>query len=62
MSHTYISVLVIFLVNFLPQLGIQIGDEALTTTIETLVTLGAGLWILVRRYAKGGVTFAGVRT
>ena len=61
MSTTYVSVLVIFLANFLPKLGIMIGTEELTATITTLVTIVSGLWILYRRYAKGDITIGGVK-
>lgn len=61
MSQTYISVIVLFLAQLLPAIGINVGTEELTTTIQTLVTLGAGFWILIRRLQVGDITFAGVR-
>lgn len=60
MSTTYISVLVIFLAQLLPKLGITVGTDELTTTVTTIVTLASGVWILIRRYQKGDVTLAGV--
>lgn len=45
----------------LPHLGIVIGSDDLTTTITTILTLGAGVWALWRRYQQGDISFAGVR-
>lgn len=39
----------------LPLLGITIGTEALTTTIQVIVAIGTGLWIWIRRVQKGDV-------
>lgn len=49
------------LAQALPHFGIVIGSDAITTTITTLLTLGAGAWALVRRYQQGDITFAGFR-
>lgn len=43
----------------LPKLGVTIGSEQLTTTIQTIVALTTGLWVLVQRYKKGDVTLFG---
>ena len=62
MSQTYISVVVMLLGTFLPKLGVTIGSDALTTTIQTIVVIGGAIWALVRRYQAGNVTVLGVRT
>lgn len=61
MSHTYVSVVILFLAQILPALGIVVGTEELTTTLQTLLTIGAGLWVLVRRYQAGDITVLGAR-
>lgn len=61
MSQTYISVVVMLLAQLLPRFGIVIGSDELTTTITTIITLGSGLWVLVRRYQVGDITAAGIR-
>ncbi len=61
MSQTYISVIVMILSQILPKLGFTIGSDELTTTISTIVLIGAGLWALIRRWQAGGVNFAGLR-
>lgn len=61
MSQTYISILVMILAQVLPNFGFEVGSEALTTTLTTLVTIGAGVWALIRRYKAGGVSVMGVR-
>ena len=60
-STTYIAVIVNVLSFLLPKLGVEIGSEQLTSTIQTLITLGSGLWILIQRYQKGDVNVLGVR-
>ena len=60
-SQTYIAVAVMVLAKVLPQLGIVSSTDSLTTTITTLIAIGAGVWALIRRYQGGGVTLAGIR-
>lgn len=62
MSQTYVSIFIMFLAQVLPMFGFTIGSSELTTTVTTLVTLGSGLWVLVRRYQAGGVKLLGSRT
>lgn len=59
MSSTIISVFVTIAVQVLPYLGISVGSEQLTTTIQTLVTLGSALWIWKERVARGDVKVFG---
>jgi hypothetical protein len=61
MSQTYVAVIVMFLSQVLPMVGLQIGSADLTTTIGTLLTLASGVWVLIRRYKQGGINAAGVR-
>lgn len=61
MSQVYVGILVSVVASLLPKLGVNIGNDALTTTITTLVTLGGAFWALLARYRMGGVTLAGIR-
>lgn len=61
MSQTIVSVFVVLAAQILPHLGVNIGNDALTTTITTVVTLGAAVWIWIRRYQQGDVTASGAR-
>lgn len=47
--------------EFLPRIGINIGNEALTTTIQTLAVIGAALWIWFRRHQAGDINIVGVK-
>ncbi len=49
------------LANVLPKLGITLGNDELTTTVQVLATIGGGLWVLYQRYKAGGITIAGLR-
>ncbi len=60
-STTYVATIVSVLSVLLPKLGITVGSEELTSTIQTLIVLGSGIWVLIRRYQKGGINIAGVR-
>lgn len=59
MSQTFIAGFVILAAQILKLLGVDIGSEALTTTVTTLVTIGSVIWMLVRRHQAGGVTAVG---
>lgn len=58
-SSTYLSVLVMFLAQVLPKLGIVVGTDALTTTVATLVSIFAGVKILYERHKRGDVGLFG---
>ena len=60
-STTISAVIINLLAVILPLMGITIGSDALTTTIQTIIALGTGIWIWIRRVKKGGVNFAGIR-
>jgi hypothetical protein len=61
MSQTYIAVIVSVIGSVLPKLGVEIGSEALTTTLSVLVTIGGAIWAMVGRYRAGGITKLGFR-
>ena len=45
----------------LPMMGVRVGDEQLTITIQTIIAIVSALWIWIRRVQAGGVNIAGVR-
>lgn len=61
MSQTYVAVLVMVLAQILPKLGVDLGNDAITTTVSVLATIGGALWALIRRYKAGGVSVLGRR-
>ncbi len=61
MSTTISAVIINLLTVALPLLGVQVGSDALTTTIQTIVAVVTGLWIWRERVLKGDVTKLGVR-
>ena len=61
MSTTIAAVLVNFLAVLLPLIGITVGSDQLTTTIQVIIAIGTGLWIWMRRVQAGGVTTLGIR-
>ena len=62
MSHTIVVVFVIIMAHVLPMIGLNIGSDQLTTTVQTIVDIGGGIYIWYRRVKVGDVTVAGVRT
>ncbi len=61
MSQTYAAAIVVLLSQVLPLLGINVGTEALTTTLATVITVVAGLWVIVRRLQNGDIDAFGRR-
>ena len=61
-STTIIAVIVNLLSMLLPTIGVDIGSEELTSSIQTLVAVGTGVWIWVQRVKLGGVNVFGART
>ena len=61
MAPSYIAGIIVVLVQVLRFFGIEVGSEALTTTVETLVTVGAGLLVMYRQVTTGRSTVAGIR-
>lgn len=52
MSQTIVSVFVILLSQILPKVGVEVGSDQLTTTVSTVITIIATLWIWIRRVNK----------
>ncbi len=61
-STTYAAIIVNILSFILPKMGITIGSDALTTTIQTVAIVGSGIVVMYKRYKQGGVTAMGVKT
>ena len=61
MSQTIVSVIATLLVTLLPKVGVSVGSEELTTTIQTIVIVVSGIWIWIQRVRLGGVTALGMR-
>jgi predicted RND superfamily exporter protein len=61
-SPTYISAAVAVIVNILSLLGINVGTEELTTTVTTIITIGAGLVVIYRSIAQGKTDIFGRRS
>lgn len=45
----------------LPHIGVSIGSDELTTTVQTLVAIVTGLWVLRERTKRGDVSPLGFR-
>lgn len=61
MSTTISAVIINLLATVLPLLGVTVGTESLTTTLQTLVAIATGVWIWYQRVQRGDVNVAGVR-
>lgn len=61
MSTTIVAVVLNLLATVLPWLGITVGSDQLTTTVQTLVLVGSGIWIWYRRVGVGDVNALGVK-
>lgn len=61
MSKTIIAVFVNILATALPYLGLEIGNEELTTTVQTIVLIVSGVVIYFERFKRGDVSPLGVR-
>ena len=60
-APTYVSAIVLILSNVFTYLGIEIGSEELTTTLNTLITVGIGLFVMYRQVKTGASTIAGTK-
>lgn len=60
-STTYIAAVVAILAQILPFFGIIVGTEELTTTLQTIVTVVSGLWIMKERLGRGDISVLGVK-
>ena len=61
MSKTVSSIFLQLAVLVLPMLGITVGSEALTTTVQTIVLIVTGLFIWFDRVQRGDVSWFGGR-
>lgn len=69
MTPQIIAVLINLVAQALPYIGVNIGTEELTQTVQTLVALGTGIWIWYERTqltkvgnnAQSDVTLAGLK-
>lgn len=59
MSPTYASGLIVVLAQVFAWLGIDVGVDALDTTLTTLLTVIAGIVIAYRRFVQGDITVLG---
>lgn len=55
-SFTYISGLVVVLVQVLSWLGIDVSVDALSTSLSTILTIIAGIVVAYRRFVQGDIT------
>lgn len=60
-SQTYLAVVISVLGAVLPKIGVTLGNDELTTFVSVIITIGGGIWALVRRYQGGGVNVLGLR-
>ena len=61
MSQTYIAILVMVGGALLPKLGLEIGNDDLTTAVSVIAVIIGAIWAMVRRYLMGGINAAGIR-
>lgn len=61
MSQIISAVVIQFLTIGLPLIGVTLGSDQLTSFAQTLIMIGTGVWIWVRRVQMRDVTAAGVR-
>ncbi len=60
-STTITAVVINLLSVILPLIGVEIGSESLTTTVQTLIAVGTGIWIWAERVKRGDVDLFGRR-
>lgn len=61
LAPSYVSAIILVLSQVLPFFGINVGSEALTTTIQTILAIGIGLFVMFRQLRTGRATVAGTR-
>jgi hypothetical protein len=61
MSQTIAMVMTQLLAIILPMVGVTIGNDEITSLVQTLLVIIAGIWIWVRRVQQGDVTTLGSR-
>lgn len=60
-STTYTATIVLVINMIASLFEVQIVQEDLQVTVQTIMTILAGSWILIERYRKGGINAFGVR-
>ncbi|MDZ4228252.1 MAG: hypothetical protein U1E54_03325 [Candidatus Levybacteria bacterium] len=61
MSTTIISVIINLLSVALPYIGVTVGTDELTTSVQTVIAIVTGLWIWFERVKRGDVNALGVK-
>jgi len=61
MSLTYIGIIVSLLAGLAQLLGLKIGTEALTTTVETIALFVGAIIACYGRFRVGGISWHGGR-
>lgn len=61
MSTTYIAQIVSMAAWVFTLMGIDVGIEALNTTVTTIIAIATGLYVFYGRYRAGGITALGTR-
>lgn len=61
MAPSYLSALILVASQVLPFIGINVGSDALTTTVQTVIAIVAGLVIMYRQIATNRSTVTGSR-
>lgn len=61
MAPSYISAVVLFLSQVLPILGVSVGSDALTTTLQTVIAIVVGVIVALRQISSGRSTWFGTR-
>ncbi len=61
MSNIIVATFINLAVTVLPLIGVDVGSEQLTNTIQTVVAILTGIWIWIRRVQMGDVNVAGIR-
>jgi len=60
-STTYVAVIVNVVAYLLPKIGVSVGSDELTTTVQVLLQVCSCVWILIERYKRGDITVLGSR-
>lgn len=61
MSQIYVSAIVALLAQILPWFGVQVVNDELTVVVSNIITAGAAIWVMVRRYKQGDIGVLGGR-
>jgi len=61
MSKEYTSFAIMILGVLLPKFGVNVDENALTTTLYTLIMIFSGVFGMVARYKKGDIKLSGAR-